>query len=1091
VKEGLSQAAVQDLLQDPKGFMWIATRDGLNRYDGQSFITYYARQGDSTSLNNNQVWGLTLDSQGNLWVSTDFGMGRYDYQQDQFHQHIPIPSAPYHRWNNLLSLYALRNDDLLVGTRDGVLYFDQETEEFRYDLFPELRDLQTYSFLETDSALFIGTNYGLFVYDLDYEYQQTFDELPLEVEIDRQLTIHALYQDSQGRIWIGTARGLHQYLPAEKRLVPYLNKNVPDVWNEIHDILEDEQGQLWLANNVLQRFKDSVFLEPFVHDPADAKSLSGDLSYDLGFSQDGVLWVGTNGYGLNVFNPNRYPFHLLQFQPDRDFSLNHAYVGNFFETPEGWILVGTAQGLDVVDFEHQQVIHSQPLYYPGSQKRVRINFFKSGSQAGVYWVGTNMGLLLYDLNTRQLSLPPFSMTIGGVNSMVWINSEEAILGSPSGLYRYHSATGAVYAYPIDPDDPTTMNYNVVTNLTQIGQEVWVGTTHGLCVLDLASGKFRPYSQNPTDGHSLPNDYVKNVFEDRDGTIWVTTWGGGFARYRPDTDDFLVYNTAAGLPNNVVYGIMQDEAGYLWMSTNAGLSRFDPDEESFFNFSEADGLQSDEFNTGAYLKASDGTFYFGGINGVNWFRPEEIEIKTNAPPTLITEFHLTNQPGGSTAAGILPASVLEKDTLVLDYDQNDFRVRVAALDFLSEEPNAIRYRLLPYESEWQNPGPQSYLNYTSLAPGTYRLEVQAASHTGYWDDPGDTLVIRILSPFWQQSWFRGLAILAFVVCIWGGFRWRAGSLRRRNAQLAQLVDERTRTIQERNEEIATQNEEIEQQNVELKYTSDDLAKRNVEMARQRTELRKIKKNLEVLVDQRNQELISANEELAEQNNQLEQFAFITAHNLKSPISQFEGLLSILPPLDSFEEYTQNVIGRLKGSAQDLKETVADLNLILDIKKGVGLTFTIVDLGSILAKVVDSLTPEAEQNAVTLKYPEGTQAYVRGLAPYLQSIVYNLLHNAIKYADPQKPASWVEVSVVKEQKWVTLQIADNGIGLDMALAKDKLFRLYQRFNTSHPGKGFGLFLVKTQVEAMGGKVSMDSKKGEGSLLKVTIPAANAKI
>ncbi|MEL6538825.1 MAG: two-component regulator propeller domain-containing protein, partial [Bacteroidota bacterium] len=697
---------------------------------------------------------------------------------------------------------------------------------------------------------------------------------------------------------------------------------------------------------------------------------SQDIGHCITFSDDGVMWIGTNGYGANYLAPRTYPFQQLNLDPDNAFSLSSNYVSSILELEDGTALVGTNRTLDHLSLTTSQTLRRTVIQDPVNGRFQGIKKILPAREPNQYWLATTNGLALYHAKKGTYSWPAYDRTRGRINDLLWYSDHELLIAGRHDLYywdlRADSLVGLQGTFGGGPE----VNNFQTQALTLVGDTLWIGTLQGLIALNWETRHAHQYLYEPDNPHSIPANTIKSIYQDKRENIWICTWGGGLSRYLPEKDQFQTYDIKDGLPNNVVYGMLETENSVFWLGTNGGLVRFDPygvTRKPYFTFTEEDGVQSNEFNTGAYHQGPSGTFYLGGINGLNWFRPEDIVINRTPPATVITEFYLNNLPLAAGHDGVLPKHILEMDTLRLRWNQNNLAFRVAALDYTTRKENKFRYRLEGYDEEWQGQD-NNYIRYTSLEPGRYTLVVQAANTAGYWDEPGRELVIYLHPPLWRYPAFQILAGALGVGLLIGGYFFRLRRLKQGNRKLEIIVAERTRTLQNQQEELATAHEELEQQNDELRLTSGDLEVRNRELREQGLTLTQLKDNLETLVEERTLELMQANQELAQQNSQLEQFAFITAHNLKAPISQFQGLLSILPPKHTFDDYTREVHDRMHRSADELKEVVNDLNLILDIKKGVGREFTHVNLIDHISKVVASLRNEANQKNTLYSYHE---------------------------------------------------------------------------------------------------------------------------
>ncbi len=287
-----------------------------------------------------------------------------------------------------------------------------------------------------------------------------------------------------------------------------------------------------------------------------------------------------------------------------------------------------------------------------------------------------------------------------------------------------------------------------------------------------------------------------------------------------------------------------------------------------------------------------------------------------------------------------------------------------------------------------------------------------------------------------------------------------------------------------EDILDKNELLERRNEDLADLNAQVEARNDVISRQNKQLKDFSSELKVKVEKRTQELIKLNKELAEQNVKLEQFTFITAHNLKSPIVQIKGLLNLIGYEEGLKASTQEIVRKLSLSCMSLEEVIADLNKILNIKNSSHIVEEI-NLPDIVDHIFLGLNNELKNADIRIERGYGSSLPIQSIKAFVQSIFYNLIQNAVKYADHNKNDSFISVSIEDKNSHVLITIADNGIGFEHAAVKDKVFQLYQRFNTTVQGKGMGLFLVKTQLEMIKGEILVKSQVGEGTKFIIYLP------
>jgi signal transduction histidine kinase len=574
-----------------------------------------------------------------------------------------------------------------------------------------------------------------------------------------------------------------------------------------------------------------------------------------------------------------------------------------------------------------------------------------------------------------------------------------------------------------------------------------------------------FKKDSNDSSQFPDTEVKCFYSDAAGILWIGTWGRGLILYDDINKRFQIFAEAEGLPNAVIYGILEDASGNLWLSTNKGICVFDTKQRKVIrNFEKADGLQSNEFNTNAYFKSPAGNFYFGGINGLTYYQPFEASaIKSSIPKSIVTGFFINQTRVDSLRDGTVISQYGDQH-IELAWGEQNFGFEVAGLGFNFPGRTRLKYQLENFDADWSFVEDETRISYTNVPPGKYTLRALASNSFGDWEVDGLTIQITVNGSFWKSSYFLLALIvgsLAFLILI---YYWRVSSLKRRSIYLEKLVALRTLEIQKMNEEIATQNEEISAQNEELSTQTEALAVQNQELI-------SIRSSLEKKVRGRTLILENVNNKLIEQNVQLEQFSFITAHNIRGPLARIKGLIQLLPQKDLLE------IEHLKKSVQNLDDIISDLGTIINIRDGASRLIEPVSLQRALEHTIKTLEIDIKDKKMIIDQSEFQDYVIRGIEPYVVSIFHNLLHNALKYsANLRQPI--IKISTHKTNEEVTVTIANNGIGIDMRYAEGKIFNLYQRFHANSEGKGFGLFLSKTQMEAMGGQIQVASELGKVS-------------
>ncbi|HYI78783.1 MAG TPA: triple tyrosine motif-containing protein, partial [Chryseolinea sp.] len=534
--------------------------------------------------------------------------------------------------------------------------------------------------------------------------------------------------------------------------------------------------------------------------------------------------------------------------------------------------------------------------------------------------------------------------------------------------------------------------------------------------------------------------------------------------------FTNYFKKDGLPDNSISGLLLDDSENLWISTNNGVSRFSPSTKTFRNFTMSDGLQSSEFKKGT-CKSRTGQMYFAGTGGLNEFTPAKIKPDGLEYPLLFTGFEIFNKPVPISSDENLeiriPQTISASKELQISYRHNVFTIHFASLNYTNPENKKYSYRLEGFEREWNSLSNLHAATYTNLDPGSYTFKVRSLNNTGDLSANVAELKINISPPVWKTWWFKILLSIFMTSALISVFILRTRNLAKINRELTAAVDEKTKEINQKNkilfqqrEELAAQNEELIQSHEEISAQRDMVAKQNA--------------TLESEVEKRTRELV-------EYNHQLEQFAFIAAHNLRAPVARILGLGSLLNIPNQNENDREQIYPRIVSATRELDTVVKDLNTILYLKKNSDSVISLIDLETETALVISNLDHEISATQAVINTDFSAVSTIYSVKPYFDSILYNLLGNAIKYRHPDRPPR-IHIKTQKIGNEICLSVVDNGLGIDVDLFQDKLFTLYSRFHLHIEGKGMGLYLVKTQLAAMGGRVEIESKVNFGTTFKV---------
>ncbi|MEK6482454.1 two-component regulator propeller domain-containing protein [Catalinimonas sp. 4WD22] len=1038
VEEGLSQSAIYSFTQDTQGYLWIATRDGLNQYDGANFQIYRHAERDSGSIANNIIWAVCNDPEGGIWAATASGISYFDPIQERFYNYSPPNLRQEFPTSNHLQL---KDDRLLIATQDGLWIFHTSTQEWTK---PSPMDETAIAFAESlaDNSILLGTKKGLFKYS---EAEDTLTPLLSDTLKDCK----AFYQTSQDLLFVTKTElfVLGQDLSL-KKVVQFTEK--PIYFNV--DITEDQEGRIWISGDGIYLLNPDYSLHRVLqNDRFDEYSLSTAYTTDVYTTDDGTVWVGTNGLGIDKYNKYLSSITTISYNPYNANSLSDHYASGMYVEDE-LLYAGTRNTVDIFDFT---------TYPPQKLRAIDLSEIKTGLVNkflrlgdGKILLGTEEGLLELD-KTVKMRVERFRIF------------DMALL--PDGKVLVATAYGNKGLLVYNPEDYTYRRLQLLPENEPLRcilvekDQIWVGSDRVLYKVSPTLDSYEVVEKNETP---YPTQ-IKCIFKDSQGVLWVGTWGNGLYKYDEERKVFDLFKLNEQLPNKTIYGILEDDSNNLWMSTNNGLVCYQREKEQLIRFSADQGLQSNEFNTGSYVKSGNETMFFGGINGISYFSPQDLLTAPNSSRLFITNVWI-NQAR-------LEKSDWVNESLLLKPDQQNLRIEFTSVSFNTSSAVRYRYKLGAQEDFIDN-GNINHINLTNLSSGKYEIFINCTDPYGRWKEDMAVLSFTIRPPLWQRAWFLASLLLGLVALGLGYNHLRVRNYRKKNEKLEQAVQDRTVKIREQNNEILAQNEELLAQ-------GNLLSEQNNQLETQRSELLELKKSLEKRVEARTADLNQKNEELRQQYQQMEQFSYITSHNLKGPVASLKGLLGLLPEQENDKD--KLIIENIHQSVLKLDSIINDLAGIMEMRKNKD-TLKAISLTQTLKQVVSDLAEECQQRKVKLMVVQPLQeVIILGVKAYLYSIIYNLIHNGIKYRKEKAEQDYVHVNCTLVDKRVVIEVSDNGIGIDMQYAEKKLFRLFQRFNNRYEGKGIGLYMTKIQVEAMKGSISLKSKKGEGTTVSVSFP------
>lgn len=774
VAEGLSESAVTAIIQDSRGFIWIGTHDGLNKYDGYTFTVYRNQPGNPDSLSDNAVGALCEDRDGALWVGTiGGGLNRFDPNREISCRRDLAGRKTAATGNEAIST-ILRDGQgrIWVGHGTGI---DRCSPDQGH--FDRVSTLVGRLFEDRSGTvwLIVGLN-QLHRFD---EHAGRFHPFPLRLPSSASDTRidGLLYLEGSGTLLVITRTRIYAFSLARRRWLDEPNSfEIPSGirLDGISGAVETESGDILIGafgNGIIEVERKTRAVRQWTHDPSNPWSLSNNDVIQLMVDRSGVVWIGTEGGGVDLIKKDKYKFTHHRHRHGVPNSISGDYVTAIHRDAAGDLWVGTGgMGLNRINEAEGicTVYRHDPQRPETSLSHDYITSISRTDHPDQLWIGTRDGLNRLDIRTgvcrkfRHEASQPGSLRHNDIHNTFLDSRGDLWVIAYLFLHRLPRGRSEFIHYRHQPSDPASISDNPGYPIFEDSAgTIWIGSwSNGLNRYDRATGSFRHYTHGPGDPNSLSHNRVWAIHEDCRGRMWIGTYGGGLNLFDRKSGRFRRYLDTDGLASNVVYAILEDASGCLWMSTNNGLSRFNPDDETFRNYDVDDGLQSQEFNTRAFFKDDDGRMFFGGINGYNSFHPGTIPVNRHPPPVVITSIAVAGRRVTPTVSGSAGGSI------ALRYDENSVTFEFAALDYNCPAKNRYIFKLENLDADWNRVGAdRRFADYRNIPPGEYIFRVRGSNHDGVWTETESGVTLRVSPPFWGTWWFRAAALIAFGFCFY--------------------------------------------------------------------------------------------------------------------------------------------------------------------------------------------------------------------------------------------------------------------------------------------------------------------------------------
>lgn len=1099
VNEGLSHNVINSILQDSVGFLWVASENGLNRFDGNNFKVYKPSQYDGEHISSDNANKLFLSSNGDLWVGANDGnLLCYDYELDIFKKVIIDSTDSFD--SNIYDIIEDRTGRIWIATFGSGLYsFD-----------PEKKDIEW--FHEDNSALL--TNEIL------------------------SLTI-----DDNGYIWVGTeAKGIFQLDPFSGKLVKIELQNPNGgSYNNLSVLsLQCNKGKLYAGSygsGVLTYNLDAKTVKEYSFATGYPVRYIKDLTIEGKF-----LYIGSRSDGFLRINLTDDTFSKLGLEKEKELSLNNPSVLSIYYDENDNIWLGTEGGGINKLTEKLFTFEKFPLSFTDEDLNVSVVYRNSLDQ---YWIGTygngtylldkNYNLidhLTADKNTESICGNTIRSIAEDKNGSLWFGSDS------DGLSYYDPKTKRFKSYKYVEGKNTISNDAIHSIFVENADTVWFGTWGGgVCRYTYSDNSF--YAINVDD--ELIKNVVIDIHKTDDNTLWFASRGNGLIKYKKSTENLTYYKHAAdnpetvsnnnvirivgdvdedilwlgtsggglnkfsikhnsfksfgekqGLNNDVIACLCDDNNSNIWISTINGLSVFLKKSEKFYNFDLSDGLVNVVYNPYACYKDKNQTIYMPGAGGIDCVKPSNLHTQATHVKPVVTAIFVDNKKvtplQNIRGEVMLTKNPVIADTIIILPDQKTISLDVSPLSLRGKNTVFFRYKL-DSEAEWNyKTGNELKIYYGSLTDGVYNLTIEAGTNNNQFTG-NKKLVIVVKPPFYKSSWFLVVVVVFVILLITFSVKAQNSRLKKQNQLLETTVAERT-------EKIQTQNFELEKQSKEILKQREQILNKNKELALKNAELNQNRKNLENLVDERTKELLVALEKAKESDKLKTAFLTNISHEIRTPLNSIIGFSDLLTRFDDYNsEKRQVFIAAIVRNGDMLIRLIDDIIELSKFEsKQIDLKRKIFKISLLLDKLYPSyfqtIKDSNKQIKLTLNVPNILTELTLFSDEYrVEQVLVNLLDNAIKYTEQGEVEFGYDVVECEEHgSEIKFFVKDTGIGI----GKDDHETIFERFRKidlskeqTYRGTGLGLSLTKHIVEALGGRIWVESTLNQGSCFYFTLP------
>jgi two-component system, sensor histidine kinase ChiS len=1030
VTEGLSQGYAFDIIQDHRGFIWIATQDGLNRFDGQNFKVFTESEGDIANFKGKDFRALFEDKQGNLWIGTNGqGLNVFNIEtQANIHLDLIEQDNPNALTNAVIVIKQSPDGNIWVGTRNGLVIVEPSKNykktyvdfgEQKQSLFGNrVRDI-----CFKNNSAFVASGSGLFKVNLDSWHATSF--FPKTHKL-YSANIASLQIDAHGSLWFATfSEGIYQVDNQTYQFVNYQNiAHDQSMFRNIREVLIDDSGEIWATSESQGLLKYDKTLDQFrAFRPNQGRLYSLQSNNAMSLFQDraGLFWLGTLGDGVYTFDPKgQKVIHLIRSAADiRDRTPSSIWAISH-EQGKGYWLGSNGDGLSFLDSSTGHISSIQPENITNSFHLNQV-WSIAHEDESLLWLATwSDGVFLYNKHSntiqahyhRKSTNHPF-LDSGALDILKRSNGDTLFGTMTAGLLIHDYESKEIRFIDLKTQAGASIASSKIFDVYEDKTgSIWLGSEYqGLLKLSSQYEPLKNWRHDPANPNSLPSNTVITIAQDLDGRMLLGTDKG--LAIQLANNHFIRLTKKSGLINESINGITVGCDKKIWMSTDNGISSYDPSSNRIINYSSHSGNGNAVFLSNAIYQNEQCEILLGGTKGLTAFKPQATKTSHKAPLRLVDI--MKYKKSIDTA---VPLSHLK--TLQLNYEDNLVTLQFALLDYDFRLQHQYYYRLPEQHKEWINLGQQNYIDFYNLQPGTHIVEVRARAGENPWSD---TLhyTIAVEPPIWLSNLAYSLYFLLFCLL---------------TALLAYAQFNKIKLLK-------------------------TVAESERKIARNLRDIDRLK----------------------------DQFLANTSHELRTPLNAVIGLsdMVITEGIDQFSpEELEEHFGIIKVSGEHLLSLVSDILDYSAINAGkVSVNYQAEDIEPILRKLLNELKLVYKESKLDIQYQLQAQ-----FPPFdmdkkrLYQVLLNLLNNAIKFTHQ----GFVHLCATYDDTQVYLKIKDSGAGIP----EHKLAQIFERFEQvdgsdqrQYGGAGLGLAITKELVELHHGSITVESIVEQGTTFTVTLP------